>query len=338
MSTINVNERDTMRQAWKAVKGIILFAVVVVAAIILFNLCTFTVGEAEQVAVFRLGVIDRVVIDPGIDFLDKNSDLVDKIGKEGVSVIKRKGLFFKIPFVDQVRMYDSRLRTYISQQTDITTNDKNKYSVRLYAQWRIANPALFYQKHRTVERASQVLDNTIYPILIQQINNMKTTDFLSNKDVLNGSLAQSLTQMNAALREGGIEVADVQINRTSLPPANLQSTYDRMVANRQKVAQQYRSEGQENSRNVMADADLDASKILADATRQSKTVMGQADAAALEIYANAYSKDPDFYAYWRSLQALKTALGNDATLVLGRDHPLWKDLLEMIGQGKVEAK
>ncbi len=338
MSTINVNERESMTQLWKSIKGVILFAVMVAALILLFSLCTFTVGEAEQAAVFRLGVINQVVVDPGINFLDQNPDLLEKIGKEGgVTILKRKGLFFKIPFVDQVKKYDSRLLTYISQESDVNTNDKSKYFVRLYAQWRIANPALFYQTHRTVEKASQVLDSTIYPILVQQINKLKATDFLSNKDVLNAALEEALTQMNAALREGGIEVADVQINRTSLPPANLQSTYDRMVANRQKVAQQYRSEGQENSQKAMADADLDASKLLADSTRQAKQIEGQGDAAALEIYANSYSKDPEFYAYWRSLQALKESLGQ-STIVLDKDHPLWKDLLEMIQRGKIGLK
>ena len=338
MSTINVNQRDSVRQAWKAIKGIMFFVGIIIVLLILFSLSTFTVGEAEQVVVMRLGKIDRVILDPEIHFLEQNSDLQAVMGDgNNVSVIYKKGLFFKFPFIDQVKMYDSRLQTYISQEEEINTNDKKKYSVRLYAQWRIANPALFYKKYMTLSRATQVLDNTIYPTLIQQINRMQATDFLSNKDLLNESLVESLKQMNIALREGGIEVADVQVNRTSLPPANLQSTYDRMVANRQKVAQQYRSEGQETNQKAMAEADLEASRIIAEATRKSKEIKGAADAQALEIYANSYSKDPEFYGYWRSLQAMKESLGG-STIVLDRDHPLWKDLLDMISQGKITAK
>lgn len=338
MTTINVNERDNMRQAWKAIKGIITFVVVIIALLIAFGLCTFTVGEAEQAVVMRFGVITRVIIAPNNDFLDKNPDLVKNIGKDTkVSIEKKKGLFFKIPFIDQVKPYDSRLLTYNSQMTDINTNDKNKYSVGLYAQWRISNPALFYQKYMTMETATQVLDNTIYPILIQKINNMQAVDFLSNKGLLNESLANSLVDMNNALREGGIEVADVQVSRTLLPPANLQSTYDRMVSNRQKVAQQYRSEGQQKNQEAMSDADLEASKIMADAITNSKKTMGEADAKALEIYAEGYKVDPEFYGYWRSLQAMKNSLGN-STIVLDKNHPLWKDLLAMISNGQVTAK
>lgn len=336
MTTINVNERDEMRKAWKAIKGIIFFVVAVIALLIVFGLCTFTVGEAEQAVVMRFGVITRVIVAPDNSFLDNNADLLGKLGKD-TKVEKDKGLFFKVPFIDTVSTYDSRLFTYNSQMTDINTNDKSKYSVQLYAQWRIANPALFYQKYMTMERATQVLDNTIYPILIQKINNMLAADFLSSKSKLNESLAQSLKDMNMALREGGIEVADVQVRRTLLPPANLQSTYDRMIADRQKVAQEYRSVGQKENQIAMSQADLTASTAMATAAENSKTTMGKADAEALEIYANAYKVDPEFYGYWRSLQAMKNSLG-DSTIVLDRNHPLWKDLLDMISSGQVTAK
>ena len=99
-----------------------------------------------------------------------------------------------------------------------------------------------------------------------------------------------------------------------------------MVANRQKVAQQLRSEGSESYQKAKAEADLEASKLLADATKQSKEIMGQADADALKIYADSYSKDPGFYGYWRSLQAMKSSLGHDATIILDRNSPLWKGL------------
>jgi membrane protease subunit HflC len=103
------------------------------------------------------------------------------------------------------------------------------------------------------------------------------------------------------------------------------------------VAQQLRSEGQETYQNAVSEADLEASKLVAKAISESKTVRGQADADALEIYANGYSRDPEFYGYWRSLQALKNSLSKDATIVLDRNHPLWKDLLDMVNAGQVKA-
>jgi membrane protease subunit HflC len=317
-----------------------IFVACVIAALIVFSLCTFSVGEGEQAAVFRFGKVTRVILDKEITFTQDNADLAAKMGENGqhVSIEYKKGLFFKLPFVDEVKRYDSRLLTYVSQQASLNTNDKKQYLVTLYAQWRIANPALFYQVYGTIPSAQVVLDNTIEPILVQSINGMQATEFLSDKDKLNASLIQSLAQMNTAMRSGGVEVADVQVNRTLLPQANLQTTYDRMVANREKVAQQYRSEGQKAYQESVAEADLDASKLIADATEQSKEIMGLADAQALEIYAQSYSKDADFYGFWRSLQALKSSLGHNATIVLDRDSPLWKDLWDMVESGQVKAK
>lgn len=340
METINVNRRDSARDAWKAIKGMMIVVVAIVAALILFRLSTFTVGEAEQATVFRFGRMSRVILDEGITFTKDNPDLAAIMGNKGESLTPEygKGLFFKIPFIDQVKTYDSRLLTYVSQQAEMNTNDKKKYAVTLYAQWRIANPALFYQKYHTLTGARLVMDDTIEPILVQSINKMQATDFLSNKEMLNQSLADSLKLMNTAMRGGGVEVVDVQVSRTLLPEANLQSTYDRMIANREKVAQQLRSEGQQAYQMSKAETDLAASKLIADATKQSKEIMGQADAQALEIYAQSYSKDSEFYGYWRSLQALKTSLGHDATIVLDKNSPLWKDLWDMINQGQITTK
>jgi modulator of FtsH protease HflC len=340
MSTINVNRRDTGREAWKAVKGLILTIAIVVVALILFNLSTFTVGEGEQAVIFRFGTVSRVILDNAISFTQNNPDLADNIGNKGKSVTPEygKGLFFRIPFIDQVKKYDSRLLTYESQPAEMNTNDKQKYTITLYAQWRIANPALFYQVYHTIEGAQVVLDDTVEPILVQSINKMLAVDFLSKKEMLNASLVDSLKQMNTAMRSGGVEVVDVQVSRTLLPEANLKSTYDRMVANREMVAQQLRSEGQQGYQESKSDTDLKASVLIADATQKAKQTMGTADAQALQIYAEAYSKDPEFYGFWRSLQALKSSLGHDATIVLDRNSPLWKDLLDMIGLGIVTAK
>ena len=340
MSTINVTNQSSVRDAFRAIRNIVIAVGVVILLAILFSASTFTVGEAEQATVLRFGKIHTVILDPNSKFAKDNPDLMNADGStlNDVAVIQRKGLFFRIPLVDQVKKYQSKLLTYVSQEETVNTKDKKQYMIQMFAQWRVANPALFYQVYQSESSALKALDNTIYPILIQSINQMQAEDFLSNKDQLNTSLANSLKSMNNTLRDGGIEVADVEVNRTLLPQANLQSTYDRMIANRQKVAQQLRSEGQEAYQKAVSEADLEASKLIADATRQSKEVKGQADATALEIYAKSYSKDSEFYGYWRSLQAMVNSLTHDATIVLDKNHPLWKDLLDMISAGQVTAK
>lgn len=333
MPTIDVTNSVTNRDAFKAIKNIVILVVILILAVIVFSLCTYTVGEAEQAAVFRLGAINRVILDSDITFTQDNADLMNsqesKIGSN-VSIYYGKGLFFKIPFIETVKKYDSWLNTYVSQKETINTADKKQYEITMFAQWRVSNPALFNVTHQTMSRGNQYLDNMIYPILIQSINRMEAESFLSDKDALNNSLNEALVAMNKSVRDGGIEVVDIEVNRTQLPPANLQSTYDRMTANRQKVAQQLRSEGQEAYQKAISEADLEASKLMADATKESKEIKGQADADALEIYANAYSKDAEFYGYWRSLKALVSSVTHDATIVLDRNHPLWKDLLDMI--------
>lgn len=326
-----------MKDVWKAIKGLMLIVAALIVALILFNLCTFTVGEAEQAVVFRFGKIDHVVLDPA--FAKEHPEMMKTIADDGKEITARlgKGLQFKLPFFDSITKYDSWLLTYVSQQETINTADKKQYMVTMYAQWRVANPALFYLKLQTPSRASQYFDNQIYPILIQRINKLQADDFLSNKDMLNATLADALDAMNAAVKDAGIIVADVQVNRTLLPDANLQSTYERMIANRQKEAQRLRSEGDESYQKALAEADLEASKLVADATKQSKEIMGTADAQALEIYANSYSKDAEFYGYWRTLQMMKNSL-DGSTIVLNDKMPIWKDLLNLIQQGKVETK
>ena len=338
MSTINVNQRGEVKEGLKAVRGVIIAVAVVLAAVVLFNLSTFTVGESEQAAVYRFGTATMVVLDPEITYTEQYPDLMSTVGKApSVKVVYGKGLYFKMPFVDTVKKYNSWLYTYISAKEKVNTSDKNQYEVMMYAQWRIANPVVFNATQQTESRANQLLDNTIYPILVQTINTTQASDFISNKDLFNERLKGALKEMNNALRNNGMEVLDVQVNRTLLPSTNLQSTYDRMIANRQKVAQQLRSEGQETYQKAVSEADLEASKLESEAIAQAKTIEGQADAQALEIYAQGYSKDTEFYGYWRSLQALKNALTHDATIVLDRNHPLWKDLLGMINAGSVDA-
>ena len=118
------------------------------------------------------------------------------------------------------------------------------------------------------------------------------------------------------------------MHRTILPTANIESTYARMQADRAKVAQQLRSEGQEAYLKAVAAADLESRVIQADAISEAGAIRGQGDASALEIYAQAYGVDTDFFSYWRSLQALEKSLNENTTLVLDRNHPLWKDLLD----------
>ncbi len=302
---------------------------IVLIAIVLLSQSFFIVGEAEQCMVSRFGVINRIIINDDNDFHTAYADeIAGEITANGsVKIQTGSGLHWKIPFLDQVETYSSRLFTYISSSEVVNTAEKKQYYVTTYAQWAITDPALFSLKLGSMTSADNQLDNLIHPVIVQAINRMTAEDFVSNKDALNEALATGLETINKDMAARGIIVKDIQVHRTILPEANIQSTYDRMEADRAKVAQQTRSEGQEEYEKSVASADLEARQIEAEALSEAGQIRGEADAEAIEIYANAYSVDEEFYRYWRSLQALRDSIDESTTLILDEDHPLWADLL-----------
>lgn len=316
-------------------KGKILLGVLIlIAVMILANECFFVIGEAEQCVVSRLGVIQRIIINDHNDFHDRfGAQLQGEISmQDDVHITTGSGLQVKLPFLDKAEIYSSRLYTYISDSEIVNTAEKKQYYVKTYAQWYIADPALFSLKLGNMASAENQLDNLIHPVIVQSINRLTGDDFVSNKDALNSALASGLKTINADMVQRGIEVKDIQVHRTILPTANIESTYARMQADRAKVAQQLRSEGEEEYMKAVSSSDLQARVIQANAVSESGAIRGAGEASALEIYAKGYGVDEEFFAYWRSLQALEKAIDENATLVLDQNHPLWKDLLTYVTQ------
>ncbi len=326
---INYNSAQFSALLKKHRVKLILIAIALILAIVLINESVFIVGEAEQSVVSRFGVISRIVIGADNDFHSRYADVLkDEITlTKGVQIVRGNGLHFKVPFVDKVESFSSRLYTYISDSEVVNTAEKKQYYVQTYAQWYIADPALFSLKLGNMVSAENQLDNLIHPVIVQAINRLTAEDFVSNKDALNAALAKGLKMLNEDMAPRGIEIRDMQVHRTILPPANIESTYARMQADRAKVAQQLRSEGEEEYRKAVSAADLEARQIEADAISEAGTVRAQAESEAMKIYAEAYGVDEGFYSYWRSLKALEESLTDKATLVLDKSHPLWSELL-----------
>lgn len=313
---------------------LVLAAVIAIFVLILLSESMYIVGESEQAVVSRFGVIKKLILNYGNEF---HSNYEDKLTGEitlsdEVKKTYGSGLFFKVPFVDKVEKYSGRLFTYVSSSEVVNTAEKKQYYITTYAQWHITDPALFSLKLGSMNAAENQLDNIIHPVIVQAINRMMADDFISNKEALNTALQDGLKTINNDMCLRGIEVVDIQIHRTILPTANISSTYARMEADRAKVAQQLRSEGEEAYNKAVAAADLEARQIEAAALSQAGQIRGEADAEAAEIYARAYSTDPEFYAYWRALQALRSAIGEDATLVLDPGNPLFADIMKYITQ------
>ena len=314
-------------------RKLIIIGGIILVLVVLISQSFFIVGEAEQSVVSRFGVINRIIINDDNTFHSNYTEEIkdEMTGESGSVTIQRgSGLHFKLPFLDQVQTFPSRLYTYISGSEVVNTAEKKQYYIKTYAQWTISDPALFALKLGSMHGAEKQLNNLIHPVIVQAINRMVAEDFVSNKDALNEALSNGLTTINKDMAIRGIEVKDIQVHQTILPEANIESTYARMTADRAKVAQQTRSEGQEEYRKAVAAADLEAKQIEAKAVSESGLIRGAADASAIEIYANSYSSDEDFYLFWRSLQALQTSINENSTLVLDANHPLWRDLLSYI--------
>jgi membrane protease subunit HflC len=326
---INYQNEQLKSFAHKYGKHIFFYGILFILLLVLLNECFYVVGENEQAVVSRFGVIKSIVINSRNDFHEKYADqLKNEITASGnVKIVVGSGLQWKFPFVDKVDKYSSKLFTYISESELVNTSEKKQYYFTTMAQWYIADPALFNLKIGSMTSARNQLDNEIPPKIVQAINRMTAEDFVSNKEALNSALADKLKIINDEMCLRGIEVKDIQVHRTTLPQANIDSTYARMQADRAKVAQQLRSEGQEKYQNAVASADLEARKLEADATSEAGRIRGEGDAASLEIYAKSYGKDEEFFSYWRSLQALEKSLDQNSTLVLDKNHPLWSDLL-----------
>lgn len=327
-----VNEASANARAFfsKHFKKLILGAVIIAALLFIWNTCFFVVGEAEQAVVSRFGVITQIIINEHSDFHERYRERLsgEITMSDSVKITKGSGLHFKMPFLDKVEIYPALMFSYSSSGETVNTLDKKQYFITTYAQWVIADPALFSLKLSTSLNAENQLDNLIHPVIVQAINRLKGDDFISNKDALNTALQNGLAQINREMVVRGIEIKDIQVHRTILPQANVETTYERMKADRAKVAQQLRSEGEQQYQMSVSDTDLQASILKADAVKSAGAIRAEGDAQALSIYAEAYKADPEFFRFWRSLHALKNTLQENSTLVLSENHPLWKQLLE----------
>lgn len=313
---------------------VILGAIIAIFALVLISESMYIVGESDQAVVSRFGVIKKLILNDGNEFHKEYADtLKDEITlSDGVKKNYGSGLYFKMPFVDKVETYSGRLFTYVSSSEVVNTAEKKQYYITTYAQWHITDPALFSLKLGSMNAAENQLDNIIHPVIVQAINRMLADDFISNKTALNAALQEGLDTINSDMCVRGIEVVDIQIHRTILPQANIESTYARMEADRAKVAQQLRSEGEEAYNKAVAAADLEARQIEATAVSEAGKIRGAADAAAADIYAKSYAADQEFYSYWRALQALKTSIDKDTTLVLDQSNPLFADIMKYISK------
>jgi modulator of FtsH protease HflC len=230
-------------------------------------------------------------------------------------VIRDPGLQVKKPFIQNVIIYDKRLLDFEPPPEEVIASDQKRLIVDTYARYRITNPLLFYQTVASEVTARARLGALVSGSLRQVIGNVTLSALLSPQRAT--IMRQIRDAVAGQAKPFGIEVVDVRIRRADLPPQNSEAIFARMRSERQQQAALYRGEGAQAAKTVRANADRERTVILADAQRDAQKVRGDGDAKAIEIYANAYDQDKDFFVFYRSLQAYRDALtGNNTSFVL----------------------
>jgi membrane protease subunit HflC len=237
------------------------------------------------------------------------------------------GLALRLPFLEEVRTFDRRWLHLNSKPRLVQTVDRERIVADNYVIWRIADPLQFYKSFPTgVEKAELQIDREVGGNLREVVGQHSIPEVLTEK---RDAIMSEVTAKSAeAMRRFGIEVRDVRINRTELPAGAEENVYARMRAERERLARLHRAEGEEQARTIRADADRRARVIVAEAREKAERLRGAGDAESARIYAAAYSRDPAFYEFVRSLEAYRTALGEGTTLVLPPDHQFFHTLRE----------
>lgn len=306
----------------KTLKRWIALSAFTLAALIAFNMMTFRVYMTEHAVVTRFGNIHKAIAGDvsAMENLKNNPRFAD------IDIVEGKGLFFKLPFIDKVDYYNDRLLTYDVDSREVTTKDKKKVILDNYAQWKIVNPVLFRVTMRSEASAYVRLEDIIYSQLNQHIGKINAEILIADKDYVESMLADIVVLANKEVKDYGIEIIDVRIKRTDLPQENNANIFNRMRTERERMAMQYRSEGQEEAQKIRSDADREATIIEAQAYSEAERIRGEGEAEAMKIYAQAYNQDPEFYEFFRTLQAYRKALKENTTLVIDSDSDFAKFL------------
>jgi membrane protease subunit HflC len=245
-----------------------------------------------------------------------------------VGVFTEPGLGITWPFVT-LQKFDGRWRHLSSKPENIPTADQEVIVIDHYAVWRIADPLQFrrsFPGDDAVKRAEQQIGRVVLEHLRQVVGRRRLVAVLRDE---RAAIVEAIAERSReSVARFGVDVRDVRINRTELPQGIEGKVYARMAAERDRLARKYRAEGEEEARRIRAEADRDARVIVAKARGEAEAKRGGADAAAAEIYASAYSLDPEFYDFVRTLEAYRKTIGKGTTLVLPPDHAFFRMLEE----------
>jgi len=278
-------------------KGTLLIILIVVI-LFLANLSLFIVDETKQAIVLQFGKPIRTIGEPGLNW--------------------------KLPFIQNVVFFEDRLLVYDAVPTEIITKDKKTLIVDNYARWKIVDPLIFLQTVRDLNGAQARLDDIIYSELRVDLGLFDMSEIVSERR--EGIMKRVTEISNEKANTYGIEIVDVRIKRVDLPPENEKYIFDRMKAERERIAMQYRAEGQEEYAKIIAETEREKTVILAEAYKTVQTLKGEGEAESIRIYAESFNQDPEFYKFYRTLESYRLTFIDKTTVLLSTDSEFLKYL------------
>jgi membrane protease subunit HflC len=274
--------------------------ILAVLVIVLFGAVSSTVfvDEKEHVIITQFGAYKRTLSTPG--------------------------LAFKLPFVQTAIHIERRILASDSPPEEYLTSDKKRLVADPITRWRVAEPLLFYTSVRTEDGARQRLDDLVLSELRQELAQRTMSDMVGSKR--GPMMANVTTRVMEKAKEFGINVVDVRIKALDLPKEVQRSVFDRMVAERERLAKGYRAQGQEESDKITSLTDREQKIILAKAEKHAEELRGEGDAVSTKVYADAYGADPEFYAFIRSLETYEKSVDKNATVVMSTGSQMFRYL------------
>ena len=277
------------------VKKIFLPIIAVIGALVFFSI--FIVKEVNQAIVLQFGDPKRIIVEPGLNF--------------------------KLPFVQNVVFLDKRILNLDTPPEEVIASDQKRLIVDAFARFEIIDPLKFY---------ISVVNERVARSRLSTIINSRIRNVLGQQE-LQTLLSKDRTKQMALIQEGvnveaenfGIKIVDVRIKRADLPQANSDAIYKRMQTEREREAKEFRAKGAEMAVTITSTADKEVSVILANANKDSEIMKGEGDGQRNKIFAEAFGRDPEFFAFYRAMQAYETALiGGDTSLILSPDSEFFK--------------
>ena len=270
-------------------RGFLAFFIIVIGlAAVAVYFSAYIVHQNEQALVLRFGEPKKVVKDPGLKW--------------------------RIPFIDQVEIYDKRILDLDTPPQEAIAKDQKRLVVDAFARYKIVDPLKFYQTLRYQDGVRSRLGPIVESALRRVLGSATFVEIV--RDEREELMKRIAAQVNQEGEEFGLEVVDVRMKRADLPEQNSKSVFERMRAEREREAAEFRAEGAAAANRIRATADRQATVIKAEATRKSEETRGEGDAERNRIYAEAYTRDPGFFEFYRSMQAYEKGLQSDDTRLL----------------------